>query len=97
MAGHQREADQQGLRERSPQHLGADSLASTKGGDLGQRSSCGISEDKVEAQLSSPTPKKHPHPLAALVSIPSSHVKEDGAPCSMKVILLSRTLGVKMC
>ena len=96
MAGHQREADQQGLRERS-RHLGADSLASTKGGDLGQRPAGGISDDKVEAQLSSPTPKKHPRPLAALVPIPASHVKEDGAPCSMKVILLSRTLGVKMC
>lgn len=37
---------------------------------------CAISEDKMEAQLSSPTAKKHPHPIAALVPIPASHVKE---------------------
>lgn len=65
-------------------------------GTLARGPQCAISEDRMEAQLSSSIAKKHPHPIAALVSIPASHVKEDGAPRSRKVILLSRTLGVKM-
>lgn len=46
-------------------------------GTLARGPQCAMSEDKMEAQLSSPTAKKHPHPIAALVPIPASHVKEE--------------------